>query len=182
MIKELWDWIKTFAIAIVLVILIRLFLLENYVVYGDSMEPNFFHNNRLIVNKLIYEMREPKRGEVIVLHAPEGEDYIKRVIALPGETIKVSGDDVYVNGQKLEEKYIEEEIRKAIAAGYTYNNGDYPIDEDIVTVPEGTVFVLGDNRPYSKDSRRIGFIAFDDIVGRAELIYWPINNFKLLRY
>lgn len=181
MIKELWDWIKTFAIAIVLVIIIRLFLLDNYVVYGQSMEPNFHHNNRLIVNKVLYDIRDPKRGEVIVLHAPEGEDYIKRVIALPGETIKVTGDDVYINGERLEEKYIEEEVRKALAGGYTYNNSDYPVDETEVTVPEGTVFVLGDNRPYSKDSRKIGFIDMKEIVGRAEVVYWPFTEFKIVR-
>src|SRR5690606_38888738 len=103
MMKELYEWIKTFAIAIVLVVIIRLFLFDNYVVYGQSMEPNFEHQERLIVNKIIYDLRAPKRGEVVVLHAPEGEDYIKRVIALPGETVRVEGDNVYVNGEKLEE-------------------------------------------------------------------------------
>src|SRR5690606_13832626 len=110
------------------VIIIRLFLFDNYVVEGHSMEPNFKDNERLIVNKIIYDIRVPKRGEVVVLHAPEGQDYIKRVIALPGEKVIVEGDNVYINGEKLEEKYIADVIRKAAEAGVTYNNTDFPFE------------------------------------------------------
>jgi signal peptidase I len=183
MLRELWDWIKTFAIAIVLVVLIRSFLFGNYVVYGESMVPNFDNRERLIVNKIIYQLREPKRGEVVVLHAPEGEDYIKRVIALPGERVRVQGDDVFINGEKLDEPYIEEQVRRAKEAGGVYNTrGDFPHDGSEAVVPEGHVFVMGDNRPHSKDSRdpSVGFIPFEDIVGRADLVYWPIHHFELL--
>lgn len=182
MLKEIWDWVKTFAIAIVLVILLRLFLFDNYVVYGDSMEPNFHHHERLIVNKIIYDLREPKRGEVVVLHAPKGDDYIKRVIALPGETIEVRGDQVLINGAPIDEPYIAQRIREAAARGGTYNNSDFPKDGEAVTVPPDTVFVLGDNRPRSEDSRSIGFISFKDIVGRADLVYWPLKHFKLFPF
>ncbi|MFD2670626.1 signal peptidase I [Marinicrinis sediminis] len=178
MIRELLDWIKTIAIALVLVLLIKTFLLGNYQVEGQSMEPNFYDGERIIVNKIIYDFREPKRGEVIVLHSPDGRDFIKRIIALPGETIEVKGDDVLINGEKLEEPYLEEAVRREIEQGRQYNYSNDPLK----TVPEDQYFVMGDNRPYSKDSREIGFIPADDIVGRADLIYWPFPDFQLLRY
>ena len=87
--SETWEWIKALVIAGVLVIIIRWFLFSPFIVDGDSMHPNFFTGERLIVNEIVYDIRAPKRGEVIVFHAPEGKDYIKRVIALPGETVKV---------------------------------------------------------------------------------------------
>lgn len=174
--KELWDWIKTFAVAFVVVVVIRLFLFDNYVVLGESMEPNFHNKERVIVNKVIYDIRKPQRGEVIVLHAPAGEDYIKRVIGLPGETVRVDGDQVFINGAPIEESYIAEEIQKAKEQGVTYNNQDYPLGAESVTVPEGHVFVLGDNRPRSSDSRAIGFISLEEIVGRADVVYWPLGD------
>lgn len=174
--KELWDWIKTFAVAFIVVIVIRLFLFDNYVVLGVSMEPNFHNKERIIVNKIIYDFRDPVRGEVIILHTSSGEDYIKRVIGLPGETIRIQGDEVYINGEQIQESYIAEEIENAKRSGSSYNKGVYPIEGTEVTVPEGHVFVLGDNRPKSSDSREIGFIPFDDIVGRADIIYWPLNE------
>lgn len=174
--KELWDWIKTFAVAFAVVVLIRLFLFDNYVVLGVSMEPNFHNNERVIVNKIIYDIRSPERGEVIILHAPSGEDYIKRVIGLPGESIRIQGDAVYINGEQIEESYIAEEIERSKAQGTSYNKGIYPADGSEVVVPEGHVFVLGDNRPRSSDSREIGFIPFEEIVGRADIIYWPLTE------
>lgn len=178
--KELWDWIKTFAVAFIVVALIRLFMFDNYVVLGESMEPNFHNNQRVIVNKMIYRFREPQRGEVIVLHAPSGEDYIKRVIGLPGETVRVEGDQVFINGEPIEEPYIAEKVQQAKEQGETYNDRDYPADGGTVTVPEDHIFVLGDNRPRSSDSRMIGFIPYDDIVGRAEMVYWPLHDFEIV--
>lgn len=181
--RELWDWIKTFAIAIVLVVLVRMFLFDNYVVFGQSMEPNFHQSERLIVNKIIYDFRLPHRGEVVVLRAPTGEDWIKRVIALPGDRVRIAGDDLYINGEKVEETYIADRIAERRAAGRTYNSIDFPADGGEVTVPEGKVFVMGDNRPYSRDSRdsSVGFIDINDIVGRAELVYWPLKKIQLVR-
>jgi signal peptidase I len=178
--KELWDWVKTFAVAFVVVVVIRLFLFDNYVVLGESMEPNFHNKERVIVNKVIYDIRKPQRGEVIVLHAPSGEDYIKRVIGLPGEKIRVTGDQVFIDDKVITEGYIAEEIRRAKEQGSQYNRDNYPVGDAEVTVPEGHVFVLGDNRPRSSDSRAIGFISFEEIVGRAEVIYWPLQDFNLV--
>ncbi|OXS52607.1 signal peptidase I [Cohnella sp. CIP 111063] len=187
--NELLEWIKALAIAGVLVFVIRWFLVSPFIVDGPSMEPNFWDRERIIVNKIIYDIREPKRGEVIVFHVPqEGRDFIKRVIALPGETVKVEGDQVYINGEPLAETYLQEAYDKAHSQGVLYNrydgdrsnfpNSSFPDG----VVPEGTVFVMGDNRPNSEDSRMIGYVSMDEIVGRADLIFWPIPDFKLVKH
>ncbi|CAM3428389.1 signal peptidase I [Marinicrinis lubricantis] len=176
MVRELLDWVKTIAIALVLVFLIKYFLLGNYQVDGSSMEPNFHDGERIIVNKVIYDIRDPKRGEVVVLHSPDGRDFIKRIIALPNEEIEVRGDEVYIDGSLIEEPYLAEVIKEAAAKGIPYNDRDQPN----VKVPEDSYFVLGDNRSDSTDSRMIGTVAKDDIVGRADLIYWPLSEMELL--
>lgn len=184
--SELVEWIKALAIAAVLVFVIRWLLVSPFIVDGSSMEPNFWNGERIIVNKILYDFRAPKRGEVIVFHVPEeGRDYIKRVIATPGDTVKVDGDTVYVNGEAIEEPYLKEAYERAHAAGGLYNeksfNSDYPNSQfQETTVPEGELFVLGDNRPDSKDSRMIGFVKMDRVVGRAELIFWPLNKIKYI--
>ncbi len=179
--NEWWEWIKALLIAFVIVFLVRHFLFTPTVVSGPSMEPNFEDKERLIVNKIVYDIREPRRGEVIVFHAPEKKDYIKRIIALPGETVQVDGDRIYINGEQIDEPYIEEVIANANANGMRYNRlADFPATE----VPDNAVFVLGDNRPNSKDSRfgEVGFVAFDQIVGRADLVFWPVTDFKILSH
>jgi signal peptidase I len=174
--REAWEWFKALVMAGVLVFLIRWLVFAPFVVDGPSMQPNFYTGERLIVNKFIYDFRKPHRGEVIVFHATEDKDYIKRVIALPGETIRVEGDNVYVNGELLDEPYIREAVEQAKKNGTSYNLRNFAEK----TVPEGTVFVMGDNRTNSQDSRDIGFIEYRRIVGRAELIFWPLSKIKLI--
>ena len=100
--NELVEWIKALAIAGVLVVLIRWFLVSPFIVDGPSMKPNFHDRDRIIVNKIIYDIRAPKRGEVIVFHVPEeGRDFIKRVIGVPGDTVKVDGDTVRLTARQL---------------------------------------------------------------------------------
>lgn len=178
--NELLEWIKALLIALVVVLLVRWLAFNNYIVDGRSMEPNFESGERVIVNKLIYPFRDPERGEVIVFLAPEGKDYIKRVIGLPGDRVKVIGDTVYVNGTPIEEPYIREEIEKAREAGGSYNIGS---TEEFL-VPEDSLFVLGDNRPESLDSRSpfVGFVPIDNVRGRADLVYWPIGSFRLVNH
>ncbi|WP_084225151.1 signal peptidase I [Paenibacillus pectinilyticus] len=177
--NETWEWIKALVIAGVLVIIIRWFLFSPFIVDGDSMHPNFFTGERLIVNKLVYDIRAPKRGEVIVFHAPEGKDYIKRVIALPGETVKVTGDKVYINGEELAQPYIQAAIDQAVKEGHPYNTlKDFPESK----VPDGEIFAMGDNRPNSKDSRMIGFVPYNKIVGRAEVIFWPVKKISFIHF
>ncbi|MFC5401912.1 signal peptidase I [Cohnella soli] len=185
--NELLEWIKALAIAGILVFVIRWLLLSPFIVDGPSMQPNFWNRERIIVNKIIYDIRAPKRGEVIVFHVPEEKrDFIKRVIGVPGDTVKVDGDTVYINGKPIEEKYLKSAYEEAHANGEKYNyrsDGSFPNTKfpDGV-VPEGTVFVMGDNRSNSEDSRMIGYIPQSRIVGRADLIFWPLSDFSFVKH
>lgn len=175
--REAVDWAKALVVAAVLVIIIRVFLFSPYIVDGPSMKPNFHTGERIIVNKILYDIREPKRGEVVVFHSGYNGDYIKRVIALPGETVEVRGDEVLINGERVAEPYIQAEVDAAAAAGESYNKDKgFPAQ----TVPEGHVFVMGDNRSNSHDSRSIGFIPYDEIVGRADVVIWPLRDIRLI--
>lgn len=183
--KEIVDWIKALAIAVILVFIIRTFLFSPFIVEGPSMEPNFYTGERLIVNKLIFKIREPQHGEVVVFHVPEqGRDFIKRVIGVPGDTIKVVGDDVFINDKKVEEPYIKEAIEAAHANGELYNTGpDFPnasVSESIV--PEGKIFAMGDHRGNSQDSRDIGFVSEKEIIGRADAMFWPLNKISIIKH
>lgn len=187
--NEITEWIKALAIAGLLVFVIRWFLVSPFIVDGPSMQPNFWDRERIIVNKILYDIRQPERGEVIVFHVPDqGRDFIKRVIGLPGETVKVEGDTIYINGQPLEENYLKDAYEKAHVQGALYNSNDpdrsnFPnslVPDNVV--PEGMLFVMGDNRSNSEDSRMIGFIPMDQIVGRADLIFWPIKDFSLISH
>ncbi|WP_347231125.1 signal peptidase I [Paenibacillus sp. DMB5] len=178
------EWIKAIAIALVLVVLIRWLLFKPFIVDGPSMQPNFHTGERVIVNEILYDIRSPQRGEVIVFHVPsEGRDFIKRVIAVAGDTVKVEGDVVTVNGEPVDETYIQEAIDARHAINSLYNNKDFPNEEvPDGTVPEGHVFVMGDNRSDSTDSRMIGYVPLDDIVGRADLIFWPIQDISIINH
>ncbi|MBO7744205.1 signal peptidase I [Paenibacillus sp. MWE-103] len=186
--KELFEWVKALAIAAILVLVIRYFLFAPFIVDGPSMEPNFYTGERLIVDKAIFELRKPKRGEVIVFHVPEeGRDFIKRVIGVPGDKIKYEDDNLYVNGKLVDEPYLKESIAAAKAKGEIFNNNggeerNFPnsnFDTDVV--PPGHVLAFGDNRRNSKDSRIIGFVDDKEIVGRADVIFWPLDKLAFVK-
>jgi signal peptidase I len=176
--SEAWEWTKALFIAAVLVIIIRWFIFAPFIVDGPSMEPNFHTRERLIVNKIIYNIRTPERGEVVVFHAPTGVDYIKRVIALPGEKIKIQNNKVFINGEELKEPYLQEAVDDYKAR----TNSNYNVDFSEITVEEGKVFVMGDNRVNSQDSRAIGTVAFDKIVGRADVRFWPLAKLGFIKH
>ncbi|MBB3109369.1 signal peptidase I [Paenibacillus phyllosphaerae] len=184
--KEIGEWVKALAIAALLVFVIRWFLFAPFIVEGESMQPNFYTGERLIVNKIIYDIRAPKHGEVIVFEVPdEGRDFIKRVIGVPGDKVKLEGDDLYINGEKVDEPYLAESIAAAKANGEIFNNTgpNFPnadVTEDVV--PEGTVLAFGDNRRNSKDSRMIGYVSDDLIIGRADFIFWPFDKVSLVKH
>jgi signal peptidase I len=167
--EEIKDWIVSIAIAVVLAMGIRYFIVELYLVDGPSMRPTLQSAERLVVNKFIYRFRAPERGEILVFRYPRdpSRDFIKRVIAVPGDTIEIKDGRVYVNSTLMNEPYILSKTR-----------GDYPL----ATVPEGHIFVMGDNRNNSEDSRfaDVGFVPYDLIKGKAILVFWPFSHFKAL--
>ena len=167
--EEIKDWIVSIAIAVVLALGIRYFIVELYLVDGPSMRPTLQSAERLVVNKFIYRFRAPERGEILVFRYPRdpSRDFIKRVIAVPGDTVEIKDGRVYVNSTILNEPYILSKTR-----------GDYPL----ATVPEGHIFVMGDNRNNSEDSRfaDVGFVPYELIKGKAILVFWPFSQFKAL--
>lgn len=186
--NEIVEWVKALAIAALLVIVIRYFLFSPFIVDGPSMQPNFHTGERLIVNKLIYDIREPKRGEVLVFHVPDQDrDFIKRVIGVPGDKVKYEGDNLYINGVKVEEPYLKELIEAAKAKGEIFNNegptANFPNDRvQSDTVPEDMVLAFGDNRRNSQDSRAIGYIPMKEIVGRADVVFWPLKDISFVKH
>ncbi|MBA4602438.1 signal peptidase I [Thermoactinomyces mirandus] len=160
------EWFQAFSVAVILAVVIRLFVFEPFTVSGPSMQETMVTGDLVLVNKLVYKFREPRRGEIVVFHASEDKDFIKRVIGLPGETVEAKNNKILINGKIVEESYIADHVRT--------------MDFDEIKVPQGKVFVLGDNRLNSTDSRAIGSISVSDLVGRAEFIYWPLTDLKEL--
>lgn len=142
------------------------------------MMPTLHNGDRMIVNKL----GKPDRFDIIVFHAPEQKDYIKRVIGLPGDTVEYKDDILYVNGKAYEEPYLDTYKEHIIDDGPL--TPDFILEETPgghTTVPEGEVFVMGDNRRFSKDSRHIGTIPLDEIIGDTNLVYWPIKDIRFVK-
>lgn len=167
--QELKSWIISIVSAIVVALLIRNFVVELYVVDGPSMQPTLLDGERLVVNKFIYHWRAPIKSEVVIFRYPRdhSRDFIKRVIAVGGDTIEIKDGHVYVNDALVNEDYISEKTRT-----------EYPKQ----TVPEGTLFVCGDNRRNSLDSRfpDVGFVPLELVKGKATLIFWPIDYIAAL--
>lgn len=181
--QELLEWVECLGIALIVVFLLTTFVGRTVHVSGPSMEPTLHNKDMLVVYHLGYT---PSNGDIIVFN-PKGDNkpYIKRVIAISGQTVDFKmninpGDgtqfyDVYVDGKLLEEDYIADFIQS--------NPQNLTTEQYPVTVPEGHVFVLGDNRNHSVDSRNettVGMVDNDDIVGKAIFRFWPLNNFGLL--
>jgi signal peptidase I len=173
--KEGIEWIKAFAIGIIIFAFIRTFFFSNYVVEGESMMPTLQDGNKLVVNKLGYQISDLSRFDVIVFHANEKEDFVKRVIGLPGDKIEFKDDQLYINGEKYKEPFLS--VYKQEIPGIKLT-GDFSLKEITgeSTVPEGKLFVLGDNRLGSWDSRHFGFISVNQVVGKVDLRYWPLNE------
>ena len=146
--------------AILAALLIQVFVAQTTRVESYSMEPTLYERQRLVIEKISYHLHAPRRGDIVVLHAPDGGDIalIKRVIGLPGETIEVRNGQVLINGHPLQEPYLR-----------TLTNGVFPL----TPIPDDAIFVMGDNRDRSRDSRTFGPVPIEDVVGRAWLRYWP---------
>ena len=156
--------------------IIRVFLFTPIVVDGVSMMPTLADGDRMIVNKIGYTIGKPDRFDIVVFHAPEQKDYIKRVIGLPGDEVEYRDDILYINGEPIEEPYLDKYKAEVADSPLTE---DFTLEEKIqsTVVPEGHVFVLGDNRRKSKDSRHIGVVPIDEIIGNTKIVFWPIKDF-----
>lgn len=158
-----FEVIKVVLISLAIIIPIRYFLAQPFYVEGASMEPNFYDKEYLIIDEISYRFNEPQRGEVIVFKNPENTSvyFIKRIIGLPGEEVDIKDGHVYIDGATLVESYITE-----------FSSEDY----GPIILNDNEYFVLGDNRNNSHDSRRIGAIPENDIIGRTWFRGWPLNR------
>ena len=179
--NELWEWIKALLIAFAVAAFIRFFLFTPIVVDGESMLPTLEDGARMIVNKFKYTIGEPERFDIIVCHAPEQKDYIKRVIGLPGDYLEYKNDQLYINGEQYDEPYLDDLKEELTEGSLTFDFTLQELDPTINVIPEDYVLVLGDNRRYSKDSRHIGLVHVDDIVGSSNFIFWPIKDMKFVK-
>jgi len=174
------DVIETVVIAASIFLVVYLFFLQPHQVNGQSMMPNFKSGEYVLTDKVSYKLRDPQRGEVVVFHAPDGAncpkgtgcDFIKRILAVPGETIEVKNNSISINGEKLPESYIPEDYETK-AGPFTMNRS--------VTLAAGEYMTIGDNRPYSSDSRAWGPVDKSAIVGRAFFRYWPPESIGFIQ-
>lgn len=181
--NEFLEWAKAIGIAILFAYGVRFFLFTPIVVDGASMMPTFENGDRVVVNKIGPELMDYERFDVIVFETKEDTNYIKRIIGIPGDLIAYENDQLFINGEKYEEPYLEE-YKKALIDNGTLT-GDFTLEGNLgeITVPDGHFFVLGDNRRHSTDSRdpRVGFVSEDKILGTAKAVFLPLDNFKIIK-
>ncbi len=167
------EWILVIVGAVVIALIVRNFVMQSFQIPSESMNETLLVGDRVLVNRLSYRLHDINRGDVVVFERPDNapaapgdpEDLIKRVIALPGETIETRNGVVHVDGEPLDEPYL--------VAGMSTTNLDVPL-----TIPEGEVFVMGDARNNSTDSRVFGPISTDLVLGRAFAVIWPLSRFS----
>jgi signal peptidase I len=171
-VRNLVEWVVIIGGAFLVAFVVKTFLIQAFFIPSGSMLPTLHEHDRVLVNKLSYDLHDVHRGDLVVFERPEGDsssqikDLIKRVVGLPGETIESRDGHVYVDGRRLEEPYLED--------------GTQTTNLDQQTVPRGHVFVMGDNRSDSMDSRIFHAIDEDLIVGRAFVRVWPLPDLALL--
>ena len=164
--RNVLEWVVVLGAAVAVAIILRTFVFQAFFIPSESMETTLFENDRILVNKVSYRLHDVNRGDVVVFRRPDDQpgdirDLIKRVIALPGETIEGRDSQIYINDQLLVEPYLD---------------GNRFSDFGPTEVPEGELFMMGDNRDQSLDSRRFGTIDDDRIVGRAFFLFWPFDR------
>lgn len=167
--KPWWrETIETLAYALVMALIIRTFIVQAFWIPSGSMVPTLEPGDRVLVCKFWYRFFEPKRGQIVVFRFPydTSKDFIKRVVGLPGDVVEISDGVVFLNGKRLDEPYV-------------FHRDRYQMSP--VRVPEGSYFVMGDNRPNSQDSRFWGFVPKNLILGPAFFRYWPLTRLGLVR-
>ena len=181
--KTLRDWFLVVVLALGAALLVRVYVLQQFYISGPSMETTLYGNNRVLVNKLSYRLHGISRGDVVVFDrvttsdgAVSHDDLIKRVIALPGDTIEIKNCVVIVNSKPTVEPYLDKDVLGLIDPINRCRVANMPVQ----TIPKKKVFVMGDNRPESFDSRSFGPISESLVVGRAFAIVWPFNRISTL--
>ena len=186
--SEIKEWTESIIIALVLALLIRTFIVQAFKIPSGSMIPTFEIGDRIFVNKFIYGsrlpftdirlpvLRQPQRGDIIVFISPEmpKKDFIKRLIAVEGETVEIKNGNICINGKEIEGPV-------SVRSNYYYNRGDYGKEGAAVTVPKDCYFALGDNSANSRDSRYWGFVPKQNIIGKAMCIYWPLQRMRIIK-
>lgn len=171
--RTIWEIIKFAAVALLIILPIRFWIAQPFIVSGASMDPSFFSGDYLIIDELSYQFQEPKRGEVVIFKPPQeqGRFFIKRIIGLPGDVVEIKSNKIYIynkeypKGMIIDEFYLSQSVNT------------YP---DLrMVLGQGEYFVLGDNRMHSSDSRIWGAVKEDSIVGRALIRLWPVKNIAI---
>jgi signal peptidase I len=187
--SELREWIESIVIAFAIAIVLQTFVVQAFKIPSGSMIPTFNIGDRIFVNKFLYcarvpfvnlrlpvmDVRQPKRGDIIVFQSPEDpkKDFVKRLIAVGGETVQIKDGTILVNGMQVSVS--------SIRAVTYFNAGDYGKEGQSVLVPKDCYFALGDNSANSRDSRYWGYVPKKNLIGKAVLIYWPLNRMKVVK-
>lgn len=170
-----FDTIESVVVALSIFVVFYLFIVQPHQVKGASMDPTFHDGEYILTDKIDYRFHSPQRGDVVVFKAPRNPDYdyIKRIIAVPGDIVSIKNGFVYVNNQKLDENYITSDTMIL--------PGQYLQDSQEIRMGVDEYFVLGDNRSHSSDSRAWGTVPKKDIIGRAFFRYWPFTRFGVIQ-
>ncbi len=182
--RQIREWVVVIGTAMLIATVLRTFVVQQFYIAGPSMETTLFGDDRVLVNKLSYRFSDPTRGDVVVFDRVTGDgntvqhdDLIKRIIGLAGEEVTIRSCDVFINGTKLDEPWLPAAMRdQTLAAADRCGTPEV----SPVVVGEGQVFLIGDNRPMSFDSRMFGPVDVDLIVGRAVVVIWPPADMSLL--
>lgn len=173
------DIIQVVVLALSIFVISYLFLFQPHQVRGNSMYPNFHDQEFLLTDKTSYRFGQPQRGDVVIFKAPPSEpcaetecEYIKRVIALPGEKVRITEGAIFINDQKLNEDYLPSDIK-------TFQ-GSFFLEGKTISLSEGEYFVAGDNRLHSRDGREFGPIKRGAIIGKAWFRYWPVSRLGII--
>ncbi|OGW82528.1 MAG: signal peptidase I [Omnitrophica bacterium RIFCSPHIGHO2_02_FULL_51_18] len=175
-IRELKEWAQSIAVALVLTLIIRTYVIQAFKIPSGSMRPTLIEGDKLFVNKYLYRFEPPKRGDIIVFRYPKDlkKDFIKRLVAFEGETVEIRDGKIYVDGKKLDSP-------ETFGKFYYYNHDPYGNPDEKIKVPQGAFFVLGDNSANSQDSRFWGFVPKKNMVGKAIFRWWPLNKLGTLK-
>ena len=187
--SEIREWTESIVIALILALFIRQFIVQAFKIPTGSMRMTLIEGDRILVNKFIYgaeiplvgtrlpAVRLPQRGDVVVFRYPEDpkKDFIKRLVALPGEAMEIRNGSIYINGVLNKDQLIQNR--------YYYNRpeSDFGKEGQVIKVPEGSYYVLGDNSSSSRDSRYWGFVPKKNVLGQAMVVYWPPNRIRVIK-